>query len=128
MKESNHRENIITNYLEAYNLFDTERMVLDFDRNIIFENISKGEVNMTLNGIEAFIEQAKTAAALFFSRTQTVRDYQHRENETEITIDYQAVLAMDLPNGMIKGEELNMQGRSIFKFSGNKIIALTDIS
>ena len=122
------RESIISNYLEAYNQFNIERMVLDFDPNIKFENIGNGEINMTLNGIESFVAQAEKAAALFSSRTQTVREYQHRENETETGIDYHAVLAIDLPNGMKKGEELRMQGRSIFKFSGNKIIELTDIS
>ena len=128
MEEAIQRENIINNYLEAYNKFDIERMVLDFHPNIKFENIASGEINMTLNGIESFKEQAEKAATLFSSRTQTARGYQHREHETETGIDYHAVLAMDLPNGMKKGEELKMQGRSIFKFSGNKIIELTDIS
>ena len=122
------RKTIIGNYLEAYNQFDIERMVLDFDPNIKFENISNGEINMTLNGIESFKVQAQSAAALFSSRTQTVRNYRHQENETEAGINYHAVLAMDLPNGMKKGEELRLQGRSVFKFSDNKIIELRDIS
>jgi hypothetical protein len=39
-----------------------------------------------------------------------------------------AVLAVDLANGLRKGDELNLQGRSIFKFSGDKIVAISDIS
>jgi hypothetical protein len=38
------------------------------------------------------------------------------------------VLAKDLPNGLKKGQELNLSGKSIFKFSGNKITSLTDLS
>lgn len=128
MEEAIQRENMISNYLEAYNQFDIERMVRDFDGNIRFENISNGETNITLNGIDDFREQAKHAATLFSSRTQTVLGYQHTDGETETAIDYHAVLAVDLPNGMKKGETIRMQGRSIFEFSGNRIIGLTDIS
>jgi hypothetical protein len=35
---------------------------------------------------------------------------------------------MDFPNGLQKGQELDLTGKSIFKFSGDTIIKLTDIS
>ena len=51
----------------------------------------------------------------------------HRENETEIEVDYSAVLAADFPNGMRKGEKLQLKGKSVFKFLEDKIVALTDM-
>lgn len=123
-----HKEKIINNYIEGYNQFDTDKMVLDFDDNIVFENISNGEVNMTLSGINAFKDQAKQAKAYFTARTQTIASFEHKSDEVEVEIDYYAILAMDFPNGLKKGDELKLKGKSIFKFLDDKIIKLTDIS
>lgn len=122
------REQIISNYIKAYNNFDIRQMVADFDNSVVFENRSNGAVTMTLKGINAFTEQATQAVDLFFKRTQTILSFKHEENSSEIEISYHAQLAMDLPNGMKKGEELQIKGKSVFTFSGNKIIGLTDIS
>lgn len=48
---SEKRENIIQNYIEGYNKFDVEKMLLDLDNEILFQNIENGEINLTLNGI-----------------------------------------------------------------------------
>jgi hypothetical protein len=122
------REAIIQNYITGYNQFDIERMVVDFDENIVFENISNDESNMLLTGLQAFREQAEQAKQYFSERTQTVKSFKHHNDKTEIELDYKATLAMDLPNGLKKGEELHLQGKSLFAFSGNKIVGLTDIS
>ena len=122
------REDIILQYIDAYNQFQIEKMVRDFDEMIVFENISNGVTNMSLTGIKAFKEQAELAKDYFSERKQTVKSITHRKDESEVDIDYYAVLAIDLPNGLKKGEALNLQGKSIFKFADNKIIVLTDIS
>lgn len=122
------RENIIRNYIDGYNEFDINKMVQDLDEAIVFENISNGEMDMSLEGIEAFKEQAEQAKKYFSARMQTIKSFTHTNNETEIGIDYCAVLAMDFPNGLKKGDELKLQGKSVFKFRGDRIIKLTDIS
>ena len=121
-------EKIIRNYIEGYNQFDIEKMVNDFADYITFENIQNGETNMSMKGLAAFRQQADKAKAFFTERTQTIKSFDHSENTTEIEVDYNAILAMDFPNGLEKGQELNLVGRSIFEFDGNKIIKLTDIS
>jgi hypothetical protein len=123
-----HREKIIQDYITAYNHFDVERMIANLDNNIHFENISNGVTNMTLEGLASFKEQAENAKHFFSKRTQTIISCKHLGSETEIEITYHAILATDFPNGLKKGDELNLQGKSIFKFSGDSIIALTDIS
>src|SRR4051812_37272772 len=110
------REILITNYIDGYNQFDIDKMVSHFDEHIVFENISNGETSMLLTGLKAFKEQAEQAKDYFSVRTQTIKSFAHQNNETEIEIDYKAILAMDFPNGLKKGEELRLQGKSIFKF------------
>lgn len=122
------RERIIKNYVEGYNQFDIDKMTTDFSRDIVFENIQNGEVNMTLNGLNEFKEQAENAKAYFSARSQVITVLNHFESKTEIEIDYHAVLAMDFPNGMKAGEELNLKGKSVFEFLDNKILKLRDIS
>jgi hypothetical protein len=122
------REKIIDNYIKAYNNFDVDSMLANVDESISFENISNGETNMTLAGIAAFKEQALQAAMLFKNRQQTVTAIEHSTDHIEVNIAYHAVLAIDLPNGMNAGDELNLTGKSIFKFDGDKIISITDIS
>lgn len=122
------REKAILNYIDGYNQFDIEKMVADFDENIIFENIQNGLLTMSLIGLKDFIQQAEEAKAYFSKRTQVVNSFNHRDTTTEIEIDYSAILGIDFPNGLKKGQELKLTGKSIFEFENHKIIKLTDIS
>ena len=122
------REQIINNYIEAYNRFDIEGMMIDIDTSIKFQNITDGTTDMVLDGLEAFKKQAYLARDLFSERKQTIRSFKHQADQTEIDIDYRGVLAGDLPNGLKKGTVLNLTGRSIFKFLNGKIVELIDIS
>jgi hypothetical protein len=67
------RENIISNYIDAYNRFDVDGMVLDFDGAIKFENISNGKIDMSIDGLSKFREQAKQAQHIFTKRIIAVR-------------------------------------------------------
>lgn len=122
------REKIIENYIAGYNQFDIDKMVADFDDKILFENIQNGEVNMTLSGLKEFRNQAEEAKKYFSEREQTITLFTHSENQSEIAINYRAVLSMDFPNGMQKGQELNLKGKSVFEFLDDKIVRLADIS
>lgn len=122
------REIMIYNYLEGYNNFDVDKMVKDFDKNVVFENISNGESSLVIHGIAAFKEQAAQATSYFSVRKQTAKSFKHLPEQTEVEIDYYAVLATDLPNGMKNGDEVNFAGKSIFRFSGDRITELRDIS
>jgi len=122
------REQRIRQYIKAYNSFDVEGMLKDLDENVHFENIAGGEVNLSIRGISAFKEQAEKAKAFFTSRKQTITAFKHEANQTEIEIDYHAVLAIDFSDSLKKGDELNMKGKSVFNFSDSKITSITDIS
>jgi hypothetical protein len=122
------KEKIIQNYIEGYNQFDINKMIADFDESVIFENIQNGETNMTLNGIKEFTTQAEKGKEYFSARKQTITSLIQDEITAIIDIDYYAVLAIDFPNGLKAGQELNMKGKSIFQFLDDKIVKLTDIS
>ncbi|MCV2486729.1 nuclear transport factor 2 family protein [Flavobacterium sp. SH_e] len=122
------KEKIIQNYIEGYNQFDIDKMIADFDELVIFENIQNGEINLTLNGIKEFSAQAEKGKEYFSARKQTITSFIQDEITAIIDIDYYAVLAVDFPNGLKAGQELSMKGKSIFQFSDDKIVKLTDMS
>jgi hypothetical protein len=121
-------ERMIRDYVNAYNNFDIDGMLKDVAPSVLFKNISGGETDMALNGIAEFKEQALQAKNLFSSRKQTITSIKQANNKVIVEIDYHAVLAIDLPNGMEKGTELNLKGKSEFTVAADKIIEITDIS
>ncbi len=128
MKNAEQLSQIIQNYVEAYNNFDVEGMIKDLHNDIIFKNISNGEVNLTTNGKVAFEEQAQQAKQFFKTRQQIITETINNEEFIEVTIDYQGVIAIDLPNGLKENDKIELKGKSIFKFRDDKIIEITDIS
>lgn len=121
------KEHIIRSYINAYNQFDIPGMVANLHDNIIFKNIQDGETNLLLQGKKEFRQQAELTKTYFKERQQNITSVKHSEDQTEIEIDYYAVLAADMPNGLKKGNEFRLTGKSIFKFSDDRIIELTDI-
>ncbi|KUG12878.1 hypothetical protein BEI02_17945 [Elizabethkingia sp. HvH-WGS333] len=122
------KEHIIRSYINAYNQFDIPGMVANLHDNIVFKNIQDGETNLLLQGKKEFRQQAELTKTYFKERQQNITSVKHSEDHTEIEIDYYAVLAADMPNGLKKGNQLRLSGKSIFKFSDDRIIELTDIS
>src|SRR5579875_2202802 len=123
------RERLIKEYVTAYNNFNVEGMLKHMDKDVQFENISGGQVNLSINGLENLKAQAELAATFYESREQVIKYFNHvDEDETEVEIDLYAVLAVDLPSGLKKGQRLNLKGASVFKFSDDRIVEITDIS
>lgn len=122
------RKEIIDHYISAYNLFDVPSMLLYLHEEVEFRNISNGEVNLSLQGIAAFREQAEQAAKLFEEREQVMLAYQEWESVAEVTIAYRAVLATDLSEALKAGDTLELQGKTIFGFWGDKIVSIEDHS
>ena len=125
----NDRSEKIFRYLDAYNKMEVENMIADFDDGIVFLNVTNGEKTMELQGIEAFKKQTIEALSYFSHREQSIESMTHSLDSTEITIGYRAIAAMDFPNGLKKGDEIKLKGKSVFEFSADgKISKLTDKS
>ncbi|MGB5818063.1 MAG: nuclear transport factor 2 family protein [Saonia sp.] len=126
---SNKRKmNIIQNYINSYNEFDIDGMIKDLDPEIVFMNISNGKTDFITNGIIEFKNQAEKATSIFSEREQKISESKTNGNIVEIGIHYFAILNIDLPNGLKKGENLSLKGKSVFKFNDEKIVEIRDIS
>ena len=122
------QKNMIEAYIAAYNSMDVDEMTTNLTEDIIFENISKGEVTLRTTGLQAFTGQARAALQYFSERKQTITKWVHSDSKVTVTIDYEAVLAIDLPNGLKKGDSLKLQGESEFDFEKGKIKNIRDKS
>ncbi|MCD1163380.1 nuclear transport factor 2 family protein [Peribacillus frigoritolerans] len=119
---------IIENYIMAYNSFDIERMVKLLHKEIMFRNFTNGEMNTETRGIQEFKELAEKSSKIFSSRRQTVIDYNAIEDKAEVQIEYEAILAVDLPNGLNSGDKIQLKGKSIFGLNEGKISLIEDYS
>lgn len=119
---------IIENYIEAYNSFDIESMVKLLHEEIVFKNFSNDEMNTETRGIQEFRELAEKSAKIFSSRCQTVTDYSAVDDKVEVQIDYEAILAFDLPNGLKAGDKIQLNGKSVFGIHEGKISLIEDYS
>lgn len=126
MSENN--KGIIESYIEAYNSFDIEGMLGLLHEEVLFRNYSNGEMNTETRGIQEFRELAEKSAQIFSSRCQTVTAYSEIGGKTEIQIDYEAVLAADLPNGLKQGDQIQLKGKSVFEIQEGKILLIEDYS
>ena len=125
---SSEMQQIIEDYIAAYNQFDVEGMTRHLHSNIEFRNIVGGEVTHSIMGIQGFKLQAHEATHYFTQREQRITGLTINGNQAEATIDYIGTLAVDLPNGLNAGEKLELQGRSLFTFEEGRIIRIEDSS
>ena len=119
---------LVNTYTGAYNGFDVPGMLACLHPDVQFEHSTNGEITVRLNGKAAFEAQATRAAAWFRERTQHVTSFRWQEERAEVDIDYFAVTATDLPNGIKAGATLQFSGRSVFSFSDELIAFIQDFS
>ncbi|MEJ8755522.1 nuclear transport factor 2 family protein [Pontibacter sp. H259] len=118
----------IESYIKAYNNFDVKGMLAQLHPEVEFENYTNGEVTLSIKGIDAFKAQAADATKYFTQREQKITQLTITDNIAEAQIDYTAILAIDLPNGLKTGDKLELKGKSVFTFKDGKIIRLQDYS
>lgn len=119
---------IIEKYISAYNSFDIEGMIAPLHEEIEFRNSSSGSVDVETKGIEKFREIAEQSKSLFSYRCQTIVGYSFEDDKAQVEIDYEGILAKDLPNGMKAGDRIHMKGRSVFAFRDEKVAVIEDYS
>ena len=129
MKHNNNLfKHIIEEYIDAYNNFDINKMLLNVHEDIKFVNISNGETTLTTVGIAELKIQAEQAKKYFISRNQKIINIVFKGDEVDIDIHFNCKLAKDLSNGIRSGNDIKLKGKSIFRFMNNKIIEIQDIS
>jgi hypothetical protein len=128
MNDHEQQQKIIENYIAAYNNFDVETMLKNLDAHVVFRNVSNGEVDFMTNGIDEFRRQAEESARIFSEREQKITGFDFVENSVEAAISYKGKIGVDLPNGLKAGDEIALEGKSVFRFAGEKIVEIADIS
>ena len=120
------RHFIVKSFINAYNKLDIEEMLRYCHKDIEFKSISNGEIELELKGIDSFRNQALMTKKYFEKREQKIESIVFEQDKVEVNIIFTSILAKDLPNGLKKGEQYNLNGISIFSFRNNKIISLID--
>jgi len=125
----NERTTTIYQYVKAYNELDVPGMLVHMADTVVFDNYQNNQSTLHLEGIDKFKKQATDALAYFTERRQKILSITHKPNATEITVAYEAIAAMDFPNGTKQGDKIQLAGRSVFEFSlSGEISRLTDYS
>ena len=87
-----------------------------------------GAVTAQADGAEALRQMAEQATAMFTTRRQSMKDFAVDGEQAVIRVDFEGVLACDLPNGMRAGQRIAVQGRSEFTFRDDRLVRIVDIS
>lgn len=119
---------IIDQYLQAYNNFNIDGMVKHLHPNVEFKNITGDEVNVYIQGLETLKMQAQDSTKLFKKREMKITKQTINGDVIINKIDFKAVFNIDIPNGPQSGELIKFKNESVFKFKGDKIISIADIS
>lgn len=121
-------QQIVEEFIEYYNAFDIDNMLLLFAEDCIFENISNSSGSISCYGKQELCQIATQALDLFKTRKQTVTNWVLGINKIAVEIIYEATLATDMPNGLKAGDLLNLKGVSVYEFEEGKIKRLVDFS
>ena len=119
---------LIDQYIAAYNRMDVPAMAALLHEVVVFENVSTTAGITTTSGRREFEALARQSLGLFRSRRQTIRSVTLGERKAAVEIEYEGVLAVDLPTGLKAGETLALRGVTVFAFSDGKISRISDYS
>jgi hypothetical protein len=119
---------IATEYVDAYNLYDLDRMLSFLDENVHFYNTFQGILNRNTKGILAFREQAKLSIELFENREQKITGIVLKPESVTLSISFTGVAKKKLGQQLRKGDVIYASGKSTFEFKEDKIIRIEDVS
>lgn len=126
--DSSVEQNNVESFIKFYNSFQIDEMGELLTDDCLFQNISNSSGSIECRGKEEFLKLATQSALLFKERKQTITNWVIGKNKIAVELDYDATLAHDLPNGLKKGERLQLKGVSIYEFESGKIKRLVDFS
>jgi hypothetical protein len=126
--DSSHRKALVEAFIEAYNSFDIEGMIALLHPQCRFWNVSDNEVNASADGPTQFRELAEQSAQMFSAREQRITGFRDEGETISVDIDYEGVLAVDVPDGPRAGDLVQLQGQSIYELRDGLIYRLTDHS
>ena len=122
------KQQLVEQYIKAYNDLDVGGMVALMTPDVVFENVSGGRVNATTRGVNEFRQLAERGVQLFSERSQTVTAWTFSPNAARVTLSWRGVFGVNVPDGARKGTVLELQGESAFEFADGRISRIVDRS
>lgn len=107
---------------------DVPGMLAPLHDMIVFENVSDASGTTTISGKADLEKMARQSLGVFISRQQRIRSLTLGDRTAAVEIEFSAILAVDLPTGPKAGEAMMLRGVTIFAFSDQKIIRISDYS
>ncbi|MET0255610.1 MAG: nuclear transport factor 2 family protein [Luteibacter sp.] len=123
---ADYHQALIAAYIDAYNRFDVEGMLVTLTDDVRFEHRAAGELAVATDGKADFEKLARVGAALFASREQRLVDLRDEGDTVVATIDFHGEIAEDIPEGPGAGTIIEMRGTSEFSFVDNRIAKVVD--
>lgn len=118
---------LIQRYLHAYQAFNLDEMLACLHEQVRFQYIVNGSVQVSTEGKDAFRQLAEGSAGMFSARQQTVLSLRDEDGIIHADIAFCGTLAQATPDGMQAGTEIQMQGRSAFRFQDGCILSVSEI-
>lgn len=118
---------LIQRYLDAYQAFSLDRMLACLHEQVHFQYIANGSVQVSTEGKDAFRQLAEGSAGMFSARQQTVLQMRDENGVIHADIAFRGTLAQATPDGMPAGTEIQIQGRSEFRFQDGCILSVSEI-
>jgi len=122
------QEQVVKKYTDAYNTFDIDSMLSLMSDNVKFTNISGGEINVQSSGKHELEKLARQFAEFFKARKQSLKSMNIISEKVILGIDFTAVLAKDMPNGLKAGDKISLTGTSEFIIKDGIIESIIDVS
>ena len=122
------KKSLFHSYIQAYNSFNISGMLKLLHNEVKFENISNNKLTAKSNGLDEFKGLAEQTLTLFSTRNQRILKIDVDREKLTASIDFEAVLAVDLSEELRAGDKLKLQGISEFTFRDNLIFSIKDIS
>lgn len=123
---ADYHQALIEAYIDAYNRFDVEGMLVTLTDDVRFEHHADGALSVATDGKADFEKLARVGAALFASRQQTLIELRDDGETVIATIDFHGEIAEDIPEGPGAGTIIEMQDTSEFSFRDNRISRVID--
>ncbi|WP_420880675.1 nuclear transport factor 2 family protein [Rhodococcus sp. (in: high G+C Gram-positive bacteria)] len=121
-------EDVINQYISAYNTFDVSGMLATLTPDVHFEHYVGDERTSESFGWEDFRRLAEHAVTLFTEREQHITEINFEQRTATAQIEYRGRLAVDLPNGPLAGSIVELRGTTEFTFHNGKIARIVDRS
>lgn len=83
-----HQKQVIENYIKSYNDFDSSGMTKSLTDNVIFENISNGNLNFRTEWNKEFSKQAESAKQYFKNRKQIIEVWDFNNSKAVLAIEF----------------------------------------